>query len=230
MVVILLILIKISQRPALRFKKDGIFTKMEIKRTVAFTKNSTNIFFHILTKCNLKCNHCYINKKEHGDAVLSVNTVIKWLKAFGPKIARANVIFLGGEPTLHPDLAYLVKTAKDMGFLSVTIDTNGYLFHDILSKLSAEEVDYISFSLDGPTKETNDRIRGQGSYDICTANIKKAKDKGFKTSLIYTVSTANIRELSLMPHLIKELGIDRFFIQVIGIRGESAKKKDKLQV
>ncbi len=204
--------------------------KMETGKTVAFTKNSTNIFFHILTKCNLRCTHCYINKKEHGDAILPAETVIKWLKAFGQKTGQANVIFLGGEPTLHPDLAYFVKTAKDMGFLSVTIDTNGYLFHDILSKVLPGEVDYISFSLDGPEKETNDKIRGKGSYDTCTANIKKAKDKGFKTSLIYTVSRANIDGLSMMPPLLKNLGIDRFFIQVTGIRGESAKKKGKVRV
>ena len=39
---------------------------MTIPRTVAFSRNSANVFFHILTRCNLKCRHCYINPEQHG--------------------------------------------------------------------------------------------------------------------------------------------------------------------
>jgi hypothetical protein len=48
--------------------------------------------------------------------------------------------------------------------------------------------------------------------------------------MIYTVSAANIDELDQMPALVKALGIDRFFIQVVGIRGESAVAGDTAQV
>ncbi|MCK5098584.1 MAG: radical SAM protein, partial [Desulfobacteraceae bacterium] len=190
--------------------------------------NSSNLFFHILTKCNLSCNHCYINKKQHGDNTLDIETIKDWLKLFSKKSKQMNVIFLGGEPTLHSDLSIAVKHAKKIGFKSVTIDTNGYLFNNILDKITCDEVDFISFSLDGATKKTNDSIRGQGSYDKCLAGIKKAQSKGFSTSMIYTVSADNIDELSMMPDLVKNLKIEHFFIQVIGIRGKSSKKNPGL--
>ncbi len=192
-----------------------------MKKTVSFSRHSVNIFFHILTNCNLKCRHCYINKEQHGENQLSIETIETWLGAFAEKSDRANVIFLGGEPTLHPDLALAIKKAKSIGYKSITVDTNGYLFHDILSKVDRDIVDYFSFSLDGATRETNDMLRGKGSYDKCIAGIKEAVLKGFTTSLIYTVSSANIHELHMMEPLLKDLGIDRFFIQVIGIRGKS---------
>jgi MoaA/NifB/PqqE/SkfB family radical SAM enzyme len=201
-----------------------------MKRTVAFKKNATNIFFHILTKCNLKCRHCYINPEEHGEKTLSKEEINSWLKFFVNKNKEANVIFLGGEPTLHPDLAYSVKQAKKMGYNSVTIDTNGYLFHNILDKISPQDVDFISFSLDGASPETNDPIRGKGVFDACTKGLKQAADKGFATSLIYTVSSENIHELENMYDLVKDLKISRFFIQVIGIRGSADKKGEKLQL
>jgi MoaA/NifB/PqqE/SkfB family radical SAM enzyme len=92
-------------------------------------------------------------------------------------------------------------------------------------------VDYFSFSLDGATRKTNNMIRGAGSYDACISGIKKAVQKGFSTSLIYTVSRKNLHELDMMVPLLIDLGIDRFFIQVIGIRGKSAKNdQEKLQV
>jgi len=202
-----------------------------MKKTVAFSKNATNVFFHILTNCNLKCKHCYINKKQHGEKTLPLETIEAWLEVFASKNKNANVIFLGGEPTLHPDLSLAVKKAKALGYNSITVDTNGYLFHDILFKVDPEEIDYFSFSLDGATRKTNDMIRGEGSYDNCIAGIKKAILRGFTTSLIYTVSQMNLHELDRIAPLLKDLGVDRFFIQVIGIRGKSAdNSQQKLQV
>ena len=202
-----------------------------MKKTVAFSKNATNVFFHILTNCNLKCKHCYINKKQHGEKTLPLETIEAWLEVFASKNKNANVIFLGGEPTLHPDLSLAIKKAKALGYDSITVDTNGYLFHDILSKVEPDVVDYFSFSLDGVTRETNDLIRGKGSYDNCIAGIKKAILRGFTTSLIYTVSQMNLQELDRIAPLLKDLRVDRFFIQVIGIRGKSAENSQKkLQV
>lgn len=199
-----------------------------IKKTVSFSKNAINIFFHILTACNLKCRHCYINRKQHGENTLPIDTIESWLKVFTGKSKKTNIIFLGGEPTLHPQLPQAVKSARSMGYQSITIDTNGYLFNDILDKIGTEDIDFISFSLDGATSETNDYLRGKGSYDTCIAGIGKARDKGFNTSLIYTVSSANIHEISMMPALIEKLGVNRFFIQVIGIRGKSADTEDDI--
>jgi len=202
-----------------------------MKKTVAFTKNAVNIFFHILTQCNLKCKHCYINREQHGEQKLSIETIEAWLEVFARKNKTANVIFLGGEPTMHPDLPAAVKSAKKIGYSSITVDTNGYLFNDILSKVAPDEIDYFSFSLDGATRKTNDMIRGHESYDKCIAGIRKAVQAGFSISLIYTVSTLNIHELDKMPLLLKDLGVNRFFIQVIGLRGESVKTgQEKLQV
>jgi MoaA/NifB/PqqE/SkfB family radical SAM enzyme len=191
-------------------------------QTVAFSKNSTNLFFHILTKCNLACRHCYINPAQHGKDRLPLTTIKTWLGAFAEKSRTTNLIFLGGEPTLHPDLAAAVIYARDLGFSSITIDTNGYLFGDILTRITPAEVDYFSFSLDGATRDTNDRIRGNGSYNTCLAGIRRATELGFNTSLIYTISSTNIHELELMPPLLESLRIDRFFIQVIGLRGKAA--------
>lgn len=196
---------------------------MKPAKTVAFSKNAANIFFHLLTNCNLKCRHCYINPQQHGTNTLPLKTIEAWLGTLADRADTANVIFLGGEPTLHPDLAAAVRHARRLGYASVTIDTNGYLFHDILDRVTPAAVDYFSFSLDGATAATNDAIRGKGSYRQCLAGIRHAVEKGFGVSLIYTVSTANLHELEMMVPLLSRLKVDRFFIQVIGIRGKSAK-------
>lgn len=200
---------------------------MARKRTVAFSAEAVNLFFHILTRCNLNCRHCYINPAQHGTATLPLATIEAWLKVFADLGKPANLILLGGEPTLHPDLAAVVKAARRLAFSSVTIDTNGYLFHDILERVTPREVDYFSFSLDGATEATNDALRGPGSYAACLEGIRRAAAKGFSTSLIYTVSTANIDELARMGPLLEDLGVERFFIQVLGIRGKPARPAER---
>lgn len=193
-----------------------------MRKTVSFTRRSANVFFHLLTACNLRCRHCYINPDQHGQNTLDIATIERWLTLFARRHPAANLILLGGEPTLHPDLAAAVATARELGYASITIDTNGYLFHDILERVTPEMVDFFSFSLDGPTAAVNDPLRGSGSFDVCTRGVQAAKQRGFAVSLIYTVSRANIDHLHHMPQLLERLGVDRFFIQVIGVRGQWA--------
>ena len=198
-------------------------SRMREKRTVAFSKNATNVFFHILTRCNLKCRHCYIDPVQHGKETVPIETIRRWLGAFPVEDRQANLVFLGGEPTLHPGLPEAIRAARELGYGSVTVDTNGYLFNDFLEKTDPGDLDYISFSLDGAVPETNDAIRGSGCYDACVSGAGKAAEAGFATSMIYTVSAANIHELTMMDAVASSLDIRRFFIQVIGIRGRSAK-------
>ncbi len=195
-------------------------------RTVAFAKQRANVFFHILTQCNLKCGHCYINPAQHGTRTLPLETIENWLQLFIRRSPGAELIFLGGEPTLHPDLAAAVRAARRMDYASVTIDTNGYLFHEILDRVTPEEVDVFSFSLDGPDPQINDALRGPGCFQTCTAGIREAKARGFGISLIYTVSSRNLAHLHRMPPLLARWGVDHFFIQVIGLRGQSAAARE----
>lgn len=192
-----------------------------IARTVGFKHGERNVFFHILTACNLSCRHCYINKKQHGAGQLTYDQIDKWMQLFIDPQKKANLIFLGGEPTLHPDLAPAIKKAKEYGFF-VTVDTNGYLFNNLLEKVTPAHLDYLSFSLDGPDAAVNDPIRGEGVFDVCVANMKKAIALGFKVSVIFTVSRKNLEQLHRMVDLLDRLGVRKFFIQVIGLRGKSA--------
>lgn len=193
-----------------------------IARTVGFKPGERNVFLHILTACNLSCKHCYINNEQHGTNQLSKDELGRWIELFAAPDRKTNLIFLGGEPTLHKDLAYGIKKAKDLGYF-VTVDTNGFLFNDILRTSSPQLIDYLSFSLDGPDALTNDPIRGEGVFEVCVANIKKAMVLGYNISVIYTVSRKNLSQLEDMVPLLVELGVKKFFIQVIGLRGNSAK-------
>ena len=197
---------------------------------MGFKPGERNVFLHLLTACNLSCRHCYINVDQHGSQTLSKETALSWLTLFARPQQKSNLILLGGEPTMHPDLAEIIVAAKSMRY-AVTVDSNGFLFHDFLERVTPRDLDFLSFSLDGPDPEINDPIRGSGVFSTCTDNLCRAVDKGFRTSLIYTVSNLNIDQLYRMPSLLADWGVKRFFIQVIGLRGKPAQdnKKKNLQ-
>ncbi len=190
-------------------------------RTLYFKPDERNIFLHLLTACNLSCRHCYINPAQHGSGVISRSRMEEWLTLLADPTKKSNVIFLGGEPTLHPELVHGVRYARKLGYRGITVDTNGFLHHNLLERLQPEEA-VLSFSLDGPTPAINDPIRGEGVFATATANLQRAVKLGFDVSLIFTASRLNIEHLAEMPALLAELGCRRFFIQVIGLRGRSA--------
>ncbi len=87
---------------------------MNSSQTVAFSKNATNVFFHILTASNLRCRHCYINPSQHGAESLDIDTITAWLNTFAGKENSTNVIFLSGD-TLSGGEAQRVRLAAQLG-------------------------------------------------------------------------------------------------------------------
>jgi MoaA/NifB/PqqE/SkfB family radical SAM enzyme len=203
--------------------------RSQAPETVQFKAGVRNIFFHILTACNLTCAHCYINPRHHGRRPVPRATLIKWLRLFYEPTSANHLVLLGGEPTLHEHLPQAIRAANQIGYASVTVDTNGYCFNHILEKVPPDQA-VFSFSLDGPTARINDALRGPGSFTTSLGNIAHAVRLGFKTSVICTVSRLNIDALAAMPELLADLGVGRFFIQVIGLRGKAATHETDLQL
>ena len=77
-------------------------------------------------------------------------------------------------------------------------------------------LDEITFSIDEPTAEINDPIRGKGSFDKCVANIKKAKELGYNIDITSCISKEMIKRdengnlyLDRMIKFAEELGIEK---------------------
>jgi MoaA/NifB/PqqE/SkfB family radical SAM enzyme len=80
-------------------------------------------------------------------------------------IGARTVMFTGGETTLHPRFREVIEAVSAEG-LTCSFVTNGWHFERIWPAVAANRstVTHVSFSLDGPTRETHDRWRGDGSF------------------------------------------------------------------
>ncbi|MCH7989359.1 MAG: radical SAM protein [Planctomycetes bacterium] len=122
------------------------------------------------TLCNLECTHCFISCSPHNDTFgyLSLETIERMLEEsvdWGVK----EYYFTGGEPFLNREILPILERTLQFG--PATVLTNGTVLKpDWVRRLrTAEENSIYSLefrvSIDGPTPEMNDPIRGLNTFE-----------------------------------------------------------------
>jgi molybdenum cofactor biosynthesis enzyme MoaA len=136
------------------------------------------------TLCNLTCSHCFISCSPHNCSFgfLSLAEVRRWLQESVP-LGVKEYYFTGGEPFLNPEMTEILIATLQYG--PATVLTNGTVLRDEwLSRLRAAD-DEILFSLefrvsiDGCSAETNDPIRGAGTFERAMGGVQKLVEHGF---------------------------------------------------
>ena len=166
----------------------------------------------ILTnRCNLKCVYCGRNENKNNECIKRELSCDKWLEIFedAKTVGLKKVNMTGGEIFCRNDSIELIEKTINMG-LDVSIETNGTVIKPeqikYLSKFKANLS--ISISLDGIKKETNDKTRGEGSFEKTFKTIKLIKDSGIPLRIITVLSKNNYDEIpELATTIHEELGL-----------------------
>jgi MoaA/NifB/PqqE/SkfB family radical SAM enzyme len=163
-------------------------------------------------KCNLNCVHCMkkINTMGGADIVdidlYLLDKILKQAEAFRTRI----VSLTGGEPTLHSDWEGLIGVLEKHD-VDYTFTTNGINFeetHKVLVQNASQRFKGVTFSIEGATAQTNDLIRGEGTYELVTGAMKIAKRQGIPFGMQAVVGRHNMHELPQLAALAEELGAD----------------------
>lgn len=85
-----------------------------------------HLWLEITEKCNLSCVHCYAESGPHLPLSRGME-VEDWQRILHEAhgLSCSSVQFIGGEPTLHPALDFLLQEASYLGFDSIEVFTNG---------------------------------------------------------------------------------------------------------
>jgi MoaA/NifB/PqqE/SkfB family radical SAM enzyme len=171
----------------------------------------------VTMKCNSRCTTCYAWKRIPQEDELSTEELkdaLSQIRGLGIR----NVIFIGGEPLLRPDIGALAKKASTLGFKNIIVVTNGLLLKDKAEELVKNGVTQITVSIDG-VKETNDAIRGvSGSYEKSIRGIQavqrlnKAMGRNASVSLSTTILlNQNVEQIPELIKISKNLGVNWMF-------------------
>lgn len=165
-------------------------------------RNLTQVFLYITDECDLKCVQCLYkpNLTFHlKEKKIPPKVALALISDFR-EMGASKLTIMGGEPTLygavqnHKPLLKLIDEARKLGYEYVRIDTNGQFESKLLAKENFRKLDEITFSLDGPTSEINDPVRGEGVFDKCVSNIKKAIKLGYKVDITCCIHKGLIKK------------------------------------
>lgn len=158
--------------------------------------------------CNLACIHCLSSSGRRDPRELSTEEC----KAVVDELARLQVFYVnigGGEPTIRSDFFELIDYCVANG-VGVKFSTNGSRIDAAAAqRLTGSDYIDIQISLDGADRETNDAVRGEGSWDmaIVAMNHLRAANFGqFKVSVVMT--RHNIPQLDAFEALAAEYGAE----------------------
>lgn len=176
------------------------------------------IQWHIIDRCNLRCKHCYQDtfSKERELDIYGLKEVVDNLMFTMEKWgAKLDIAITGGEPLLKKeffDLVSYMASFDSLGDLSLI--TNGTLLSQHWKELERlRKLKEIKISLDGITAETNDWIRGEGTFSIVMENIKGGIKGKIPFILMFTVMKKNMQDIEFLPDFTRKEGFKGFIIE-----------------
>jgi AdoMet-dependent heme synthase len=96
---------------------------------------------------------------------------------------------------VRKDVFDVIDYAKKEYGMEVSLITSGFAFdQERLDKLAKYEV-HTAVSVDG-TRESNDIIRRQGSYDKALFAMKKLSENGILDCVVTTMTKYNIKDMA----------------------------------
>ena len=165
-----------------------------------------NLWFQVGgTICNLHCDHCFISCSPDNDKFKMMT--LEQIRPYFDEACAMGVkefYFTGGEPFLNEEIFEILRAALQIGPASVL--TNGTVISERRAgKLAALDAGSIysleiRVSLDGFDAPSNDRLRGEGSFDRAIKGVRRLVTAGL-APIITAVQTWTDED---HPRILKE--------------------------
>lgn len=183
--------------------------------------------FHLYPRCNLHCTFCYAGFPDTRThlPLAQAKDVIDRLAAAGTD----KITFVGGEPTLHPHLAELVRHAASLGLVTCVV-TNGARLRQVLDD-AGDALHWVGLSIDSGLEDVQAAL-GRDKGNHIAKSIEHADElrrRGIRIKLNSVITSLNCQED--MSALVRRIGPDRWKIfQVLRIEGENEDKVEPLLI
>jgi pyruvate-formate lyase-activating enzyme len=193
------------------------------------TNKPVQLFLEVSSRCNLRCKKCGFS---YDPSLAKTGRDLSW-----PILARMDEFFAAavevytfgyGEMFLYPELAPLVTVLKNHGCRTSGI-TNGVLIRpaDVVW-LVATGYDQLTFSIDGATEETMEKLRGASLakvvhvLELIHEEKQRRKSEFPRIVVNFVAQNDNFHELPDLARRIAPLGIFFFGVNPLHHFVESA--------
>lgn len=184
------------------------------------------LFIEITTACNLRCKQCHMWMSREPAGTLTTEEKLALVDEFAEWAGKGVVVMTGGETFMKADeVLALSRRARQRG-LSTAVNTNGtYLRGLNYDALLDEGPRYLVISLDAPTAEVHDWIRGQpGTFDQVVGVIRelvahrRARGRPTDVKILVNAILCKATLPLVREHIefVRSLGVDGVMFQALG--------------
>jgi MoaA/NifB/PqqE/SkfB family radical SAM enzyme len=209
---------QISETPYLRIADErfhhGIEHDAEESAKVA------NAVIEINNTCNIDCLMCKTSLSTRQKGQMTTETLELAVGRTTERGVRVVELHTLGDPLANPRLAEVLALLRRHG-VRTGLTTNGLLLHRHVETLIkfVDVCSSLSFSIDGATAPTYERIRAGGNWEQLMANLELAKERltpnGYRIRSSMVVSRENAHEIGLyierIRHYVAEPHLDLSF-------------------
>ncbi|SPF50517.1 putative mycofactocin radical SAM maturase MftC [Syntrophobacter sp. SbD1] len=163
-----------------------------------------NVTWEVTFSCNLSCVHCLSDSGQKRSGELTTEECIRVIDDLSAaRIFQLNIG--GGEPFTRLDFLDLMDYAHQKEIVTC-ISTNGTLIDEEVARRLDHRLVYIQVSLDGATVESNDAIRGKGSYKKVLRALEHLRKRNIAVSINTVLTKLNFPELDKLAQLAASFG------------------------
>lgn len=187
------------------------------------------LHLEITNACNLSCKHCYVSSGTALPNEMSDQEIYDAIDLM-PPFSGMQLALSGGEPIVRKNCMDFVRyAAVDCGH-SVDLYTNAYKFPqkfaEIIRDINESALGHvrIQMSIEGRGGQTNDMVRGAGSFSEAMKSLKMFKSLGLAKDVVLfcCITKTNIDEIDDIIEMAEEHGIGQLVFSQWQRQGHAA--------
>jgi sulfatase maturation enzyme AslB (radical SAM superfamily) len=167
------------------------------------------LWLELTNRCNLQCSHCYASSGpwEGAGDTMQRSEYERILREAAALDCR-QVQFIGGEPTLNPDLSHLIRKAADYGYGFIEVFANlTRVTDDLIESFLTNSVN-IATSVYASEAEVHDSVTTvSGSFDRTVRNIRRLIASGIRVRAGFIEMPQNVGLFGATESFLRELGV-----------------------
>ena len=160
--------------------------------------------------CNLACTYCTITDEMREREMPTARTARTMREA--RRQGYDSVSFTGGEPTIRGDLLGLIRYARQLGFRSVKVQSNGLLYAQVENVRRLVRAGADTFHVSIHTHRGRDydaMVRRPGSFVLMRQGLINLVEEGLNPLADVILEASAVAHLSGALRWLSELGVQK---------------------
>ena len=178
--------------------KDSNFSNLVTKRFRMF----------VGPYCNEDCKFCYYKGYLHKRELSNSTDFLKKQLEFGFRVGARAVDFSGGEPTIRQDMPELIRYARDLGYETIAIITNGIRPSNekYLNELISSGLNDMLISIHGINKMHDNIVQLNGAFNRIKSLLEQLNRLNFRFRTNTVIVKDNVAQLTEISNWISSYG------------------------